>query len=270
MTTLKEERFRDMRKYFDGTLDHFNVKTRPGCKSLPMEEAVKWIDDKSSACALKFMGDVKGKRVLDIGCGTGAHLIWLARHGAIVTGIDISRERINVANEMIKCFSAQDKVKAIQCDADRTQFEAGSFDVIFGQDILMYFDGKYDKLIQEFKRLLAAGGVIVFSEAMARHPVARFYRNRIAPKEWKAYTRYFTLHDTGIFKDSFGNLDYRVFYLAGFPALFIKIYLKCRPFFNIFDEIAWWLDSILTALIPPLKKYAWRIVFSCRENKEAS
>ena len=35
-------------------------------------------------------GNVQGHRVLDMGCGTGRHALWLAQAGADVTGIDFS------------------------------------------------------------------------------------------------------------------------------------------------------------------------------------
>jgi len=38
-------------------------------------------------------GNVQGLRVLDMGCGTGCHALWLAQAGAKVTGIDFSKAR---------------------------------------------------------------------------------------------------------------------------------------------------------------------------------
>lgn len=36
------------------------------------------------------VGDVRGLKVLDLGCGTGRHALWLAAAGAHVTGVDFS------------------------------------------------------------------------------------------------------------------------------------------------------------------------------------
>lgn len=36
------------------------------------------------------VGDVRGRRALDLGCGTGRHALWLAAQGATVTAVDFS------------------------------------------------------------------------------------------------------------------------------------------------------------------------------------
>ena len=51
----------------------------------------------------KFVGDVRGLRVLDAGCGTGYLSIKLARHGAVVTGIDFAERMIAIARRNVEC-----------------------------------------------------------------------------------------------------------------------------------------------------------------------
>ena len=45
----------------------------------------------------RILGDMRGKRVLDVGCGEGSNSLMLAKLGAQVTGIDISPRSIDVA-----------------------------------------------------------------------------------------------------------------------------------------------------------------------------
>lgn len=45
----------------------------------------------------RALGDVRGKSVLDLGCGTGRHAVWLAAAGATVTGVDFSAGMLSEA-----------------------------------------------------------------------------------------------------------------------------------------------------------------------------
>ena len=51
---------------------------------------------------LNLLGDVKGKRVIELGCGGGENSIILAKKGAICTGVDISSEQLKYAKNLIK------------------------------------------------------------------------------------------------------------------------------------------------------------------------
>lgn len=43
---------------------------------------------------IKLIGNIKGQKVLDVGCGEGHNTRILARQGALMTGVDISRKMI--------------------------------------------------------------------------------------------------------------------------------------------------------------------------------
>ena len=43
------------------------------------------------------LGDVRGLAVLDLGCGTGRHALWLAEAGATVTAVDFSEGMLSEA-----------------------------------------------------------------------------------------------------------------------------------------------------------------------------
>src|SRR5688500_14444121 len=45
----------------------------------------------------EFLGEVSGRRILDLATGTGRAALALAKRGAIVTGVDASREMLSVA-----------------------------------------------------------------------------------------------------------------------------------------------------------------------------
>src|ERR1051325_2796348 len=47
----------------------------------------------------RLLGDVSGKRIADVGCGTGRHAVGLARSGASVTALDFSEGMLSRARE---------------------------------------------------------------------------------------------------------------------------------------------------------------------------
>jgi len=68
----------------------------PAGQDLPTD-VVSYGADIPREDALKLLGHVDGKRILDLGCGAGHNAIALARHGAKVIGVDESAEQIAAA-----------------------------------------------------------------------------------------------------------------------------------------------------------------------------
>jgi cyclopropane fatty-acyl-phospholipid synthase-like methyltransferase len=52
---------------------------------------------------LRLIGAVAGKRVLDLGCGTGRAAITFAQQGAVVIAVDGSRSKLERARERARC-----------------------------------------------------------------------------------------------------------------------------------------------------------------------
>ena len=46
-----------------------------------------------------------GRRILDLGCGTGTSLLWLAGHGYSTTGVDNSPEMLRQARQVMEAGS---------------------------------------------------------------------------------------------------------------------------------------------------------------------
>ena len=106
--------------------------------------------------------DVKGKRVLELGVGTGKTLRKLIKgNPKSVTAIDISKEAVKIANREIK----DDKVKIIVGDVREMEFEEGEFDVIICNYVLNnLLEGDRIRAVSEIKRVLAKEGEIYFED----------------------------------------------------------------------------------------------------------
>jgi ubiquinone biosynthesis O-methyltransferase len=110
---------------------------------------------------LSLLGDVDGRRVLDIGCGDGGLAIELRRRGAIVTGIDAS-------SDMIKAARARAKREGLEIEfavdaAEGISFAPAQFDAVVAVTILCFI-ANAGPVFREIARLLRPGGLLVIGE----------------------------------------------------------------------------------------------------------
>jgi SAM-dependent methyltransferase len=83
-----------------------------------------------------FLAPLEGRRILDVGTGTGRAAIALAKAGAIVTGVDASREMLAVAER--RAHEAHVTVTFTPGDAHGLAFPDGSFDAVVCLRVLMH------------------------------------------------------------------------------------------------------------------------------------
>jgi SAM-dependent methyltransferase len=100
-----------------------------------------------------------GRRVLDVGCGTGVDLVRFARGGARVTGVDIAESAIALAR---RNFAQRDlAAELVVADGEALPFGPGRFDFVFAHGVAQYTaNGR--RLVEEVHRVLAPGGEAVF------------------------------------------------------------------------------------------------------------
>src|SRR5688572_284504 len=84
----------------------------------------------------EFLGDVSGRRVLDMATGTGRAALALAKRGAIVTGIDASREMLTVART--RAADARLSIEFAEGDAHALAFADREFDAAVCLRMLMH------------------------------------------------------------------------------------------------------------------------------------
>lgn len=96
-------------------------------------------------------------RVVDIGCGAGFLSNDLARHGFDVTGIDTSRESLEVARR----HDSTCRVEYRSGDARRIEFDAATFHVACALDFLEHVEDPA-QVVREAARVLKPGGLFFF------------------------------------------------------------------------------------------------------------
>ncbi len=123
--------------------------------------------------ALRQMGNLAQKRILDLGCGAGEASTYFALQGANVTGCDISSGLLKVAGTVAERYGA--KLELVQAEAGKLPFSDESFDIVFGNGVLHHVE--LSTAAQVVKRVLKKNGVAVFIEPLPYNPVINVYRH---------------------------------------------------------------------------------------------
>ena len=105
---------------------------------------------------LAELGNVKGKKVLDVGCGPGIYAAALLKRGAIVYGIDQAEGMIKIAKEYAK--GADFRIGSVY----GMPYKSGFFDAVFASYVVHYFTDM-GRAFREIRRVLKKNGMFVFS-----------------------------------------------------------------------------------------------------------
>jgi SAM-dependent methyltransferase len=113
---------------------------------------------------LRLAGDVRGRRVLELGCAAGLLTEQLAEAGADVLAVD--REPRLVAHAS-KRLGGRAEIVVADLEEPLENVATGSVDVVVASLVLHYLED-WSLLLAELHRLLVPGGVLVFS---VHHPI---------------------------------------------------------------------------------------------------
>ncbi len=214
---------------------------------------------------LKFknlIGKVKNKKILDVGCGKGDLSLYLAQKGAIVTGIDLSKNYIDLCN--IRSKENHLKIDFIVMNAQVPDFEDNAFDIIVGSRIIHHLPD-INLFYRECKRLLKKKGFISFIEPLKKNPIVELNRKYFAPKSRTKYEHPLFMKDVLRSQRIFGNLVHYEYYLLSPLAMFFRNFLRKPILFRLLYKILNKIESPLYG-INYLKQYCWQIVFKCVNN----
>lgn len=129
---------------------------------------------------LNLLDDVKGKDILEIGCGGGQNAIVLSKWGAKSVGLDISEEQIEYARKLAEKEGVKVPLYVGNME-DLSRFEDESFDVVLSSFAIGYVKN-LAMTFREVFRVLWNKGLFVFCDV---HPIAnrgraiRYGRRRI-------------------------------------------------------------------------------------------
>jgi SAM-dependent methyltransferase len=136
-------------------------------------------DDRLVAFLLSRL-EVTGRRVLEVGAGTGRDSLALAGHGADVVTVDYSDESLRLT-----CGVAGDTLDIVCGDALSLPFADSSFDIVFHQGLLEHFRRPLD-LLRENHRVLRPGGHLLVDVPQRWHYYTLIKHALMAADRWFA------------------------------------------------------------------------------------
>jgi SAM-dependent methyltransferase len=142
---------------------------------------------------LAMAGDVRGKRVLDVGCASGGLSEVFAERGASVVGVDLNPRLIDRARERL---GSKAEFRVADIAAPMPFLESGSFDVVAASLVLHYL-ADWGPPLREFARILRPGGALLISthhptqDVMIATPPAPYFETVLLTDTWRKGGREF-------------------------------------------------------------------------------
>lgn len=124
-------------------------------------DVVQYGPDVVSEAELRLLGNVTGKRVLELGCGGAQCAIAMARQGAHVIGVDFSAEQLVHARQLVE----REKVRVelhLGDLADLAFIRADAIDLVFSAYAFSYVED-LDRVFRQVNRVLRTECPLVFS-----------------------------------------------------------------------------------------------------------
>lgn len=147
------------RRFWERGSDEYDRRHR---KALEGGNAATWGLWRLPESSLQLLGPVRGKTILELGCGAARWSIELARRGARPLGLDATRAQLEKAARLIA--TARVRLPIVQANAERIPFADGRFDAVFCDWGAMTFCDPH-RTVPECARVLRPGGLLVFATA---------------------------------------------------------------------------------------------------------
>ena len=123
---------------------------------------------------IKQLKDIKAEKVLDLGSGTGRHVINLAQNGFSVYGLDNSQEGINTTKQWLEAEKLNANL-VLQEMTEKLPWEDNYFDAIVCVQVIHHADiATIKKIIAEMERVLKKGGFIFVTVPKLKNQATKY------------------------------------------------------------------------------------------------
>lgn len=195
-------------------------------------------------------------RMLELGCGAGWSVDYLAgRYGSYV-GLDYSEKLIDYA----RAFNTRPAVEFRLDNIKSAAFDE-PFDLVFAIGVLHHMDD-IEAGVRRAAAHLKPGGWLVANEPQPGNPVleaARFVRKRVDPKYSDDQVTLGVAELTDIFERS-GLTEVAVYPQGYFSTVFAEVVFPCQPVSSVFSWLACRIDAGLERVLPSRPALSWNLI----------
>jgi SAM-dependent methyltransferase len=163
---VDEQHYRDVspaetveanRRDWDASADAYQAEHGDFLRDVGFVWSPEGVDEGSA----RLLGDVRGRRVLEVGCGAGQCARWLRSQGADATGLDLSLRQLQHSHRIDDATGMA--VPVVCADVTALPFAARSFDDACSAFGALPFVADVERVMHEVARVLRPGGRWVFS-----------------------------------------------------------------------------------------------------------
>jgi ubiquinone/menaquinone biosynthesis C-methylase UbiE len=217
---------------------------------------------------LARLGDVRGRTLLDLGCGAGEHSIYFAQRGARCVAVDCAPSMVEAALRLAERHGVT--IEGRVADASTLDFPDDSVDIIYAANFLHHVDP--EPALREIHRVLKPGGVAAMWDPLRHNPLINVYR-RMATLVRSQDEQPLDIEIVRFTEGLFSRVEWDTFWLATLW-IFLRFYLiervdpnaepywkkiitdepRLRPTYERLERVDRWLKRW-----PPLRRFAWNV-----------
>lgn len=225
-----------------------------------------------------YLGDIRGKKVFDLGCGLGEASVYFAIRGADVTASDLSPEMVNFTEKLAHKYNCNITKHIASAESLQLKPEQ-QFDIIYAGNVLHHID--IDKTLSQLKLHLKKDGVFVSWDPVAYNPLINIYR-LIATEVRTEDEHPIRIQDLKKINSHFSNIKTKWFWLSALLIFVLMVLAQFRSpnkerFWKsvVYEEKKWaWLfkplnfiDQGILKVFPFLGWLCWNVVIIAKNDK---
>lgn len=165
------------------------------------------------------LGDVRGKLLLDLGCGAGENSVYFARRGARCVAADYSPGMVERALDLARHWDVSIEGRVV--DAMQIDYPDETFDVVYAANLLHHVEP--ERALREIRRVLKPGGRACAWDPLRHNPLINLYR-RMAREVRSEDERPLDIGFVRFVESLFVDVKWDVFWLVTLW-IFVRFYL---------------------------------------------